>query len=287
MVVKLEQAHLDRYLESLPESERSQAGRYARMYLEQCTDTSREQLDRFFNNIRRTYKSGSYRYIWQVIRRFFRVNNLPWPYRVSETPVVSDFDVFAPALALDVVQDMIRAAKRRLFPPREAFYLAISTTYGLRRVEMAVLRREHIDLENRLIYIHTAKHGRERYHRIPDEIFPYVAAYQRLVRPISTKSMTRAWLRIEEAVGFPHVEAVGWHSIRRTLNKYLIEEARLPETVVLDFLRWKRSSTNMTHRYASVQVVGWSGRATDINQRDREVDEQVFRVHPFLPVWGS
>lgn len=284
-LVKLRPEHMARYLESLPESERSQAGRYVKMYLEEAETTSREELDRFFNTIRKGYKSGSYRYIWGIIRRFYRVNDLPWPYRVSDTPVVDESDVFAPALDLDVVREMIEAAKKPGFPPREAFYLALSTTYGMRRVEMSVLAAFNINLYDRLLFIHTAKRGRRRYHLIPEEIYPYIERYKRFVHPVSVRTITRIWHNIEESIAFPHVHEVGWHSIRRTLNKYLMEEAKLPETVVAHFLRWKRSNTNMPHRYASVQVIGRDKKITLVQERDREVDETVFKVHPFLPIW--
>lgn len=283
--LRLGEEHLQRYLDSLPPDERRQAGRYARQFIAQAPDASRASLDAYFAWARQRYKSGSVRYIWGVIRRLYRVNGLEWPYRRHDIPTVSELDIFAPSLAPDVIIAMIEQAKKPHYPIRDAFYLAIATTYGCRREEMASLRKEHIDLESGLIYIETAKHGRQRYHLIPKQIVPIIRRYHRLVRPVHPATLSRVWWRIEQSIGFCHTDGVGWHSIRRSLDQYLLEHAKLPDTVVRDFLRWKRSSSDMAYLYASSQVIGWQGIERGLSARDRQVDETVFASHPFLPAW--
>ncbi|MCL6557653.1 MAG: hypothetical protein K6U74_02400, partial [Firmicutes bacterium] len=61
-------------------------------------------------------------------------------------------------------------------------------------------------------------------------------------------------------------------------------DAGLSEFTVMDFLRWKRSTQLMPALYYSVTVIGEEKRV-ELGKTDREVDEKVFKVHPFLPFW--
>lgn len=269
------------YENSLPP--KSQGVRYARMFVEDAADPSKDSLDAFMDRIRLKYKDSSVKYIFQCIRRMYNLAQLPWPYRSSDVPVIRERTVFAPVLDEAVIAEMIEAAKTKL-TARMAFYVAISTTYGCRRIELAQIDRTAIDLKNRLIYIETKKSGRERFHVIPDEIFPCIQAGYKVVKPMNTKTMDRMWHRIENAIKFPHVKDVGWHSIRRALDKSLLE-AGLPVTTVMDFLRWKRSEHNMPVRYSVGTVIGRNTSDQDLGMKDRAVDEAIFRVHPYLKYW--
>jgi integrase len=270
------------YSESL--SDTNQGLRYAEMFCHTATDTSKGSLDQFMEEVRTHYKDSTVRYIFNVLKRMYKIAGLKWPYRSADTPVVRERTVFAPMLDPDIIQEMIHAAKVQL-PSRIAFYLAISTVYGCRRAELAQLDKPDIDLKERLIYIETKKSGRERYHLIPDEVYPFVERGRKLIHPMTTKTMDRMWRRIENAIQFPHVKGVGWHSVRRTLDKMLLEQ-NLPISTVMDFLRWKRSERDMAYRYAQGTVIGRDTVEHDITIRDRAVDEKVFEVHPFLPLWN-
>lgn len=254
-----------------------------RRFLKDCRGNfSRRAVESHLNRLRSEgYSDGTIDVVFRALRRFYRVNNLEWPFRRGEGPVVREMEVFAPALAPEVVRAMIAAARSGVLTAEEAAHLALSTTYGLRRTEMAQIAARNVDLKNRLLFVETAKHGRQRYHLIPEEILPYLEAYD--FPPRSLTYLTLMYYSIEKKAGLPRMKEVGWHSIRRILDRLLID-AHLPPLTVMDFLRWKRSDRSMVARYYSVTVVGTEMRI-EMDRADRDVDLAVFAVHPFLPAW--
>lgn len=276
---------VENYLNSLDDKFRVKAKKYLLEFLEQAEDEGRASLDAYMDKVKEKYKGGTVRFIYGILHRFYAVNGIPWPYRRVDAPTVSDREVFAPILEPGLIREMITAAKEKRLTSKQAFYLAVSTVYGCRRGELASLTRKDIDIKNRLIYIATKKHGRERYHIIPEPVVPYIEKYVSRLTPVNDKYMERTFRQIEDAISFPHVDGVGWHSIRRCLDRELLH-AGLPEDVVSDFLRWKRSVTNMPQRYARGTVIGRENKAESISVLDRNVDETVFKVHPFLSYWN-
>lgn len=259
-----------------------------RFLVESGGDFSRQAVEAHLSSLRdRGYADGTIHQVWSCLRRFYNVNGIEWPYRKGEGPVVRELAVHAPALDPKLVVKCIRMAKEGVLDKVETRLLALSTTYGLRRAELATVGRPR----DGLIYVETAKHGRQRYHLVPNEILEYIDG-----PPImSVWKVTRAWHQIQEKTGIAvlreeslkHGEPweVGWHAIRRILNRLLID-AGLPIPTVMDFLRWKRSQTSMPLRYYSATVIG-EGRRITIDAQDREIDMAVFEVHPFLKVWGG
>ncbi len=284
MAPALTREHLACYLRSLPESQQGQAGRYVRQFMEHAGDSSEESLDTYFAWAREHYRDSTVRYIWGVLHRFFALNGLPWPKRRSDTPTIREGDVFAPILDRNVVEAMIERA-RVAFPARLAGYLAISTIYGCRRCELAGITSNDIDIEHGTIYIATRHLGRERYHLVPEAIIPVLDRFRTVVRPISLKTLDRMFRDMEASITFEHIEGLGWHSIRRAVD-YGLVLAGVKPMVVMNFMRWKRSESNMPMRYARGTIIGWNSREA-VSLADREVDELVFAVHPFLPAWTA
>jgi integrase len=252
-------------------------------FLEECNeDFSRSSVEKHLNNLRKKgYADGTIKWVFDVIRAFYKANNMEWPFKKGEGPVVREMEVFAPALSPDIVKNMIRSARDGVLDEQETAMVALSTVYGLRRTEIASIRSESINYDSQLLFVETAKHGRQRYHLIPDEIIDYLKSYN--FRPVSESTVTKVYYRIEKKLGLPRMQEVGWHGIRRILNRLLID-AGLPEFTVMDFLRWKRSTQLMPALYYSVTVVG-EEKKVELGKTDREVDEKVFKVHPFLPFW--
>jgi len=258
--------------------------RFAREYLDFVRgDFSRQGILDYLDYLRsnRGYNDGSIRFAFSIIRTLFNRNNLEWPFRRGESPQVRENNVNAPALDPDIVIEMIEATKRDNIP-EEKFFLALSTTYGLRREELLELTKDDVDLVGKTIHIHTLKHGRERTHIVPDALLPIIADYE-----FETKSefkLLELWYRLEYKIGLKHIDGVGFHSIRRTLNTLLLD--KLPETVVMSFLRWKqRTSTNMPFRYSAQRFVGKEGITTRVLGEAKDVDNKVFAVHPFIKYW--
>lgn len=255
----------------------------ARRFLKECRgDFSRRAVERHLARLQREgYADGYVDLVFRTLKRFYRVNGLVWPFKRGEGPVIREREVFAPALDPAMVGRLIKGAQQGLLTSQEAALVALSTVYGLRRGEMAALDAKSVDLANQLIYVETAKHGRQRYHLIPPEILPHLANHR--FSPISATKASLAYYSAEEKAGLPRIREVGWHAVRRILCRLLVD-AGLPLPTVWDFLRWKRSDQMMVARYYSVTVVGDTSRP-ELSRADREIDEAVFAAHPFLPLW--
>jgi integrase len=258
---------------------------YARDFLDYSEGRlDKETVMKYLKHIRqkRHLSDGSVNFIYRVIRTLFKRNGLDWPFTRGEAPSIREDKVQAPALDPDIVVEMIEAAKRQ---PKsaEATFLSLATVYGLRRVEMVNLQAEDVNLADRTLHIATAKHGRDRTHMIPEEIIPYLKHYD-FSRPRTEFDLFTLWYMIEKMVNLEHVERVSWHAVRRTVDTLLLD--RLPDTVVMSFLRWKqRTSGSMPYRYSAQRFVGRGGIKTRVVGEALEVDEKVFAVHPFLKHW--
>jgi len=251
-------------------------------YLREKKDFSKRSIKSYLEKLEKEgYSDGYINLIYRTLARFCRVNEIEWPFKRKEVPHIREKKVYAPALDPKYVTEIIEAAKKGVFNDAEAAMIALSTTYGLRRSEMAGMTKEDVDIKNKILFVETAKSGRQRYHIIPDEILPYISEYSFPQR--TPTSLTLMWYRIEKKLGWPRLREVGWHAIRRILNRQLIDAGLNPLTVS-NFLRWKRSSTEMVALYYNITIVGIDGRI-EIDKPDREVDEAVFAVHPFLPYW--
>jgi integrase len=218
-----------------------------------------------------------------AVRGLFRASGNPWPLKSWELPTVSERDVFAPALHPDLIVGMVTAVKSGRVTREDGALVALAVTYGLRRIELAGMTPDDLDPERGLLTVRTAKRGRERVHLVPEIIAPYLA---HLGRPLTPRDVSAVYYRVESAAGIPRMAEVGWHAIRRSLTRGLLQ-AGVPEAAVRNFMRWKRSEGDMLLRYFSTTVVGQDSRYLDPGREDREVDEAVFRSHPFLPMWGD
>ena len=293
--------HLERYLDSLPDTQpkgHGVYGRYAKDFYNYIItywngELSKRSIDGFFSDlVQKGRKEGTIAFIWGVVRRLFKVNDLPWPYRRSDGPVVREGSVFAPALSIDIIKDMINYVADS---PRHAFYLAMSTTFGLREAELADLTRNSFNWrgEYPTVWIETKKAGRQRRHLIPPAIYPFVRSYApKIAKPINIRTINRLYREIESGIGLEHIRGVAWHAIRRSLAHYLqlatdSEGKHLSQFVIRDFLRWKRPATDMAERYARVTMIDRASAGQTFASADRQIDEQVFRVHPFLPFWQA
>ncbi len=258
--------------------------RFASNFLEYAGgEFDREKIDKYLARLRRQkYSDGTINLIFRTIRTLFSRNNMEWPYNRGESPQIREDRIQAPALDPDIIGEMIQAVKSKGDPDEKAF-LAISTTYATRRIEMVGLVMEDVHIKDRTIHITTAKHGRERTHMLPEEILPYLAGYDFDVKRSETEIFT-LWYRLEYRIGLDHTNQVGWHSIRRTIDTLLLD--KLPEATVMSFMRWKqRTSSNMAYRYSAQRFVGREGMSTKVVGEAKDVDSKIFAVHPFLEYW--
>jgi len=190
-----------------------------------------------------------------------------WSFPRLAMPKVRDVDIRRPILSHEEVCRMIRRGKEVL-SARELAYLALSSTYGLRREELTSLGR--IDGK---VTVDTVKGGPVTTHVVPDEIRPYLAGYERT----GVRYMSLVFRRIIRKLGItlPR-ENYGWHAIRRALATELVS-TDVSLLNLLRFMRW--SDGSVKGQFVMLAIYG--------KRNQEEVDRSVFKVHPFLPIWSE
>jgi hypothetical protein len=190
-----------------------------------------------------------------------------WNFPRLAMPKVRESDVSRPILGNAEVYMLIRRG-REVLSDRELAYLALSTTYGLRREELTSLGR--IDGK---VTVNTVKGGPVTTHVVPDEIKRYLAGYERT----GVRYMTRIFQRIIKKVdiALPGGD-YGWHAIRRGLaTELLYRDVSLIN--VVRFMRW--SDATVKGGFGMLAIYG--------KRNQEEVDRSVFKVHPFLNIWSE
>jgi len=260
---------------------------YARDFLEHANTLDRAAVDKHLNTLRRKgRKPGTVNFAFRVIRRLFIVNGIEWEYRRGEAPSIGQRDEYRPQLSTDIIRVMAESAISDKLPADESCFLACSTIYGLRREEMVDLKPDDVDLANNAIYVSTVKHGRQRYHQVPPEIKPYLAAHD-FSKRYSLTAMSQLFWMIVNNSGLEGLKSqrLGWHSIRRAVLDGLIDNG-VNAFAARAFLRWKGSSSAemaMPERYYGNVVVNLNGSTPLLEEAAG--DEEIFQKHPFIPLW--
>jgi len=190
-----------------------------------------------------------------------------WSFPRLAMPKVREGDVNRPMLSNAEVYMLIRRG-REVLSDRELAYLALSTTYGLRREELSSLSR--IDGK---VTVKTVKGGPVTTHVVPGEIKAYLAGYERT----GVRYMSRIFQRIIKKVDIALPSGnYGWHAIRRALaTELLYKDVSLIN--VVRFMRW--ADGNVKGEFGMLAIYG--------KRNQEEVDRSVFKVHPFLKIWNE
>ena len=277
---------LKNYIDGMGISQNKLYIRFVEDFLDFASDMDRDNVIRYTAHLRKQkYAAGSIELRQRTIRSAFRRNGIPWPLKRGENATIPASEERALALSPSRIETMVKGALGGKLNVLDTWLLALSTTYGLRAQEMTPIKLDRIDLQNRSVYVETLKHGRERYHYIPDEIMPMFKQAMPHLRRVTKRFVTDSFKRIEDTLGIEHIDETGFHSIRRSLNYYLLEKGNT-EFAVHDFLRWQRPKSNMPAHYAEgLRIVGDDG-LVDIGQ-NRVQDQAIFEKHPFLPYWRT
>jgi integrase len=282
----IKKKYLKKYADNLASSDnRNHYLRYAGHFLNNADGLDRASIDNYIEKLQKKFSPGTVNFAFRVIRRVFAVNELPWEYRQGEAPAIGQRDEYRPQLSPNVIELLIVAAKNgRLFPDEQCF-LALSTIFGLRREELANLRSKDINLKSGAVYVATVKSGRQRYHLIPQEIEPYLAAHNFGNRyAVATLSQMFKRILAKSGAGALRDRRLGWHSIRRALLDSLVD-AGVSVLAARAFLRWKAAEGDMAMpaRYYGNVVVDLAESGPVLEEA--KGDEEIFEKHPFLPFW--
>lgn len=274
---------LDKFAASLPPTRPGQKIGWARKFLEWIggRELSAANIRAYYDYLRDYgYAAGTVLQAHKILHRLFVVNGLTFPLPRGETPIVSERDVLNYRLATNDIRSMIEVSMQ--MGPEHRCFLALSTIYGLRRVEMVEMKPQSLDINARLIFVQTAKHGRQRYHLIPEEILPYLVEWGFKVR-VSEERMTSLFIDLRKAIGLD-VPYLNWHAIRRQLTRLLWEE-NFTQPEITEFMRWKAGSSSMAVHYGASREIGTGTDITQLGQEEQRLDEKIFAKHPLLPLW--
>ena len=217
------------------------------------------------------------------IKKLYLACEWPWPFTRDDMPVADDDDLpFAPAFTLDEVCYLI--AQRKNYTPQETFYLALATTYGLRREEIGRVTKR--DIQGTTIRVRTAKHGQQRTHLIPNEIMPALEIWH--PRKRDAWSISYNFRKITEKSGLGYRPRWGFHSIRRPLLTALIinlAKADYPPSLAAEFLRWSKRSIGAV--FLGSPMAGLYTHPEAISADPFNLDRTVFNIHPFLKEWAK
>lgn len=212
--------------------------------------------------------------IWtvQVLRRLYRAFGLPEPFTKDDIPRL-------PNTLRRQAMPSVDQAKRMIYWTRhhgnalETMYMVMSTTYGLRRGELAQLRRAHFSPSLSSVDINTLKHGRPRTHIIPEQITPHIKVALSALRDIpdyDPTTLSVIYQEIADKSGRRRQNREGWHGIRRLLDTELCNRG-VPLPMVHNFMRWTPPASDMAFRYYTAD--------------EKAIDRQVFEKHPLLEFW--
>jgi hypothetical protein len=230
------------------------------------SDYDRDDVIRYSSSLREEgYRQSSIDVMVRPLKLLAQIQG--WSFPRLAMPRARDGDIRRPILSYEQVCQMIRRGKEVL-SARELAYLALSSTYGLPREELTSLGR--IDGK---VTVDTVKGGAVTTHLVPDEIRPYLAAYERT----GVRYMSFMFRRIVTKVGISVAgENYGWHAIRRSLaTELLYRDVSLIN--VVRFMRW--SDGSVKGEFGMLAIYG--------KRNQEEVDKSVFKVHPFLPIWSE
>lgn len=213
------------------------------------------------------------------LQKLTRANKWDWPFDSDDTPYEEEKQKF-PVMRLETVEQLIKAQDR--MSKTERFYLAVATTWLVRRVELTRIKRADFDGET--FIIHTAKHGKKAKHLIPDVLQEIFSDYHPQEHSVSALSLMFKRLCAKAGVQLRPKE--GWHSIRYALNTFL--ERACTRAVLADFSHWKsitNPSSNEPTRTRGQDMIDHYRRSEILEDDPYYADKIVYSRHPFLPFW--
>lgn len=213
------------------------------------------------------------------LKKLFLSNQWPWPFTKDDTPY-SDEEPQAPALPPADIEKLI--ATREKLSRTDKFYLAVATTWIVRREELSRIKKRDYDTES--FTIHTAKRGRKVTHLIPEQLSPIFGRFR--AKAHTPAALSLMFQRICKVAGVKLKPRSGWHSIRRTLTTLtiaaLVKEGFDP-ALVADYGGWSKKTLGSF--FGGAAMVGVY-RMPEIIYTDKYgIDRVIYSVHPFLNLW--
>jgi len=215
------------------------------------------------------------------LKKLCQANQWHWPFEKEDTPY-TDEQAQVIALEIHVIEQLIAARKE--LTDNEQFYLALSTTYGCRREELARVSRR--DISDGTILIRTAKHGRQVRHLIPPELTDmFEGCHPKKHEP---EALSEIFRRICDKAEVKRDKGWGWHSIRRTLRtvaEWALAKDKIPLSIWADYQGW--APVTKGNVYGGAAMMGVYSHPEIMSNDPFYIDKLIYPVHPFLPLWAK
>lgn len=201
-----------------------------------------------------------------ALKFLFQLYAIPWT--LSEREVFSTRErrqrFPQPWFRKEEVITIITQAREKC-TPEELAMLAIATVYGCRRSELADIRREDFNFEQKTMTIYARKGGRVATQLLADEVIAYILGHD--WSPRSEGAVSRVFKSILESTIGPR-DGYSWHAIRRSLITEL-RNAGVSGDDRYAFLRWSQGVILETYEQYEIG----------------EIESRIFPVHPYLLPW--
>lgn len=213
-----------------------------------------------------------------ILQKLAIANKWPWERESGVAPLPKKkpkANVIKPA----DVERLILA--QHTYSKAERFYLAVATTYLVRREALALIKKRNYD--DKTLLIHGLPKSKTIRHLIPDVLKPVFAAYRPKER--SDGSLNVMFHRIATKAQVNVDRRVAWDAIRQCQNKILrcaCVANRIDPRVVAEYAglspeqdaREPESSDTNGHSHAEI-----------LSKNPYYISRQIQTIHPWLPIW--
>lgn len=239
-------------------------------------------LKRFFAQQKeRGITPGSQNFYFFVLKKLYEANSWLWPLSKKDRPEIPE-SLPTTAFTIDEIKTLIK--NRGNYSKEERFYLALATTFGMSRLELAGVDKN--DIKNGKLHIKSIQHGKGRWAMVPDEIMPALTEYH--PRELSVSALSLIFKRILSKSGFEKRRGCGWFSIRVALLERLrvaLAQNELPISWADDYLRFRERSIGSKQLDAIRTIIYRDIEGT--LQEPYALDKIILQVHPFISFWQS
>jgi len=213
------------------------------------------------------------------LKKLFDANNWPWPFTSQDRPGAPE-DIFEPAFTEAEVLQLISA--REEFTPQQRFYLALSTTYGMRSEELSKVTKRTLQADT--ITIRAVHRSRQRQHLIPEEIADVLSAWR--PRERTARAVRDHFQPMLVKAGLGQRPGWGFHAVRRTLvtllGFYLPKNGYNP-ALVGHWMGWSKQRAGST--FAGAEMAGVYSHPEILYSDPWGLDRLIFSVNPFVSAW--
>lgn len=213
------------------------------------------------------------------IKKLAQANNWPWPFEKDDTPYPEEEAESHPLLP-EQIEQLISSWKK--LSTAERFYLAVATTWIVRREDLSRIKKRDFDTDT--FIIHHSKHGRNVKHQIPGALKQIFDDYR--PKEHNNSALSLMFKRICKKAGLEHQKGWGWHGIRYTLTTIIaaaLPKNNLDPALIADYSGWSRKS--MGGFFGGVQMVGLYRRPEILDTDPYGIDKVIYSIHPFLKLW--